>query len=210
MVTRQQIIFNQSQLEQVKYEIKQISDSIDKQAPQKQAIRPINNLSDLSYATAEQRYSQLATITLQDIEAYRSQFHKRAMVDILAVGNMSKAQLQQFAKILYKQLDTKQQKYGSNPTIAIHKTEKALLYLMTMVDGYTLSALNIPSGYDYLSSQANACLLTMLLKTCVFDQLCTQEQLGYSVDVSTKTVTNGNIVTESSVRDGQSDCWSPS
>ncbi|MFT8258675.1 MAG: pitrilysin [Candidatus Symbiodolus clandestinus] len=189
MVARcQQIIFNQSQLEQVKYEIKQSLNSIDKQAPQQQAIRPINNLSNLSHTTVEQRCSQLATITLQDIEAYRSQLFKRAMVDILAVGNISKAQLQQLAKILYKQLDTKQQKYGSNPTIAIHKTVKALLHQMTRVDGYALSALYIPSSYDYLSSQANARLLTMLLGTWFFDQLRTQEQLGYSVDVSTKTV----------------------
>ncbi|MEW9808961.1 MAG: pitrilysin [Candidatus Symbiodolus clandestinus] len=189
MVTRcQQIIFDKSQLEQVKYEIKQILDSIDKRAPRQQAIRPISCLWDLSYATAEQRCSQLATITLQDIEAYRSQLFKPAMVDILAIGNMSKAQLQQLAKTLYNRSGTKQQKYGSNPTIAVHKTEKALLHQTTMVDGHALSALYIPRGYDRLSSQANARLLRMLLETWFFDQLRTQEQLGYSVDVSTKTV----------------------
>jgi protease-3 len=154
MVTRcQQIIFNKSQLEQVKYEIKQFLDSTDKQAPRQQAIRPISCLCDLSYATAEQRCSQLATITLQDIEAYRSQFFKRAMVDILAVGNMSKAQLQQLAKILYNRLEAKQQKHGSNPTIAIHKTEKALLNQTTMVDGHALSALYTVVMIIYLVRQ---------------------------------------------------------
>lgn len=184
----QHVAFGEIQLAQVKQRLIQQWDSRLKQAPVEQANRRVSELNWIQYGHLDQRRALLTEITLKELLSYRDRLLNQATPDILAIGDLGAAQLRELAKTVQQQLAIRKQKHTDNPVIVIDRPTHALFNQLVTVEGHALTALYIPSGYDRVSSQANAYLLNNLLGTWFFDQLRTQEQLGYVVSVDTRCV----------------------
>jgi protease-3 len=184
----QHITVGETQLAEVKQRLIQQWDSRLKQAPDEQANRTISEINWINYGSLDQRRTLLAEIGLKEVLSYRDRLLKQATLDILAIGDLSAAQLRDLAQTVQKELTIRKQPHSDNLVIVIDRPTHALFNKSVTVEGHALAALYIPSGYDKFSSQANAYLLSNLLGTWFFDQLRTQEQLGYIVSVGTSYV----------------------
>lgn len=184
----QHVAFGETQLAQVKQRLIQQWDSCLKQAPNEQANRAVNELNWIQFGSLDQRRALLAEIGLKEVLTYRDRLLNQATLDILAIGDLSTVQLRELAHSVQQQLAIRKQPHSANPVIVIDRPTHALFNQSVTVAGHALTALYVPSGYDSLSGQANAYLLNNLLETWFFDQLRTQEQLGYVVSVDTHRV----------------------
>lgn len=182
----QHVTVGETQLAQVKQRLIQQCDSLAQQAPDEQANRAIQSLNWIPYGSLDQRRALLAEITLKEVLSYRDRLLNQATLDIVAIGDMSAPQLRELAQTVQQQLSIRKQQHSSdNPVIVIDRPTHAVFNQSVTVAGHALTALYIPRGYDSLSSRANADLLSHLLETWFFDQLRTQEQLGYVARVDT-------------------------
>lgn len=184
----QHVTVGEAQLGEIKQQLIQQWDSQLKQATDEQANRAMIELNWIQYGSLDKRRALLAEITLKELLSYRARLLSQVTLDILAVGDLSAAQLRELAKTLQQQLAIREQQHSDNPVIVIDRPTHALFNQSVTVEDHALTALYIPNGYDSFSSRANAYLLSDLLGTWFFDQLRTQEQLGYVAYVSTHSV----------------------
>lgn len=171
----------QDQLEQAKSWYRQQLDAADKAKAYEQAVMPVQSLSRVPYTERSQRRQVLNGITLPELMAYRDALFTQATPEMLVLGNMSQQQVASLANALQKQLKTQGTGWWHGKYVVIDKAQTANLNEKGSSTDSALSAVYIPAGYDEVQSIANSQLLSQILQPWFYDQLRTQEQLGYAV-----------------------------
>lgn len=149
------------------------------------ALQPANALSSEPYFERNLKRQTLSQITAEDIIAYRDKLLSHSVPYMLSLGNIS----EQTSLNLYQNIKTAIRGYhtdGDNqflPKSAI-KINQTYLAKITQQAATTDNALMmgyVPSNYDEISSQGLSYTLYKIISPWFYDQLRTNEQLGYAV-----------------------------
>lgn len=172
---------SESQLEQAKSWYLERLDAAEKGKAFEQAIQPMQLLSQLPYTQRETRRKLVSGITLDEVVAYRDALIKNATPEMMAVGNLSADSVTQLGRDLKQQMQCKGTHYWHSNYLSVEKPLKANLEQHGSSTDSALAALYIPLGYDEYQSMANSAMLSQILQPWFYNQLRTEEQLGYAV-----------------------------
>lgn len=169
------------QLEQAKSWYAQMMDSADKGKVFDQAIMPVQMLSQVPYFQREDRRALLPSITLDDILAYRDALKTNARPEFLVVGNLTEQQTKDLAHGVQDQLGAKGSEWCRNKDVLIDKQQSVMFEKAGNSTDSALAAVFVPSGFDEFTSSAYTAMLGQIIQPWFYNQLRTEEQLGYAV-----------------------------
>ncbi|MHA6312488.1 pitrilysin [Pantoea sp. S-LA4] len=169
------------QLEQAKSWYLERLDAAEKGKAFEQAIQPMQLLSQLPYTQRETRRKLVSTITLNDVTAYRDQLFRAATPEMMVVGNLSADSVIQLGRELKQQMQSNGIDAWRSKYVTFEKPLKANLQQKGSSTDSALAALYIPLGYGEYQSMANSSMLSQIVQPWFYNQLRTEEQLGYAV-----------------------------
>jgi len=171
----------EDQLAQAKSWYAQMMDSAEKGKAYEQAIMPAQMLSQVPYFQREERRALLPEITLKDVMAYRDRLKSNARPEFLVVGNMSETQAKELAHKVQDQLVAKGKQWCRNRDVLVDKKQGIIFEKAGSTSDSALAAVFVPPGYDEYSSSAYSAMLGQIIQPWFYNQLRTEEQLGYAV-----------------------------
>ncbi|WP_312212830.1 pitrilysin [Pseudescherichia sp.] len=171
----------EDQLAQAKSWYAQMMDSAEKGKAYEQAIMPAQMLSQVPYFQREERRALLPEITLKDVMAYRERLKSNARPEFLIVGNMSEGQAKDLAHKVQDQLAAKGNQWCRNRDVLVDKKQGIIFEKAGSTSDSALAAVFVPPGYDEYSSSAYSAMLGQIIQPWFYNQLRTEEQLGYAV-----------------------------
>ncbi|MEW7312105.1 pitrilysin [Buttiauxella gaviniae] len=171
----------EEQLEQAKSWYAQMMDSAEKGKAYDQAIMPVQMVSQVPYFQREIRRALLPTLTLKDVLEYREVLKTNAKPEFLVLGNMSADQAKDLAHRVQSQLGTKGNEWCRNKDVLVDKQHLAMFEKTGSSTDSALAAVYVPKGYDEMASTAYSSMLGQIIQPWFYNQLRTQEQLGYAV-----------------------------
>lgn len=171
----------EEQLAQAKSWYSQMLDSAEKGKAFEQAIMPVEMLSSVPYFERKARRALLASITLQDIQNYREALKNNARPEFLVVGNLSEQQATALARDVQKQLGTHGEAWSRNKEVQVNKQQNVSFEKAGHSTDSALAAVFVPTGFDEYSSSAYSAMLGQIIQPWFYNQLRTEEQLGYAV-----------------------------
>jgi len=171
----------EDQLAQAKSWYAQMMDSAEKGKAYEQAIMPAQMLSQVPYFQREERRALLPEITLKEVMAYRDRLKSNARPAFLIVGNMSETQAKDLAHQAQDQLAAKGNQWCRNRDVLVDKKQGIIFEKAGSTSDSALAAVFIPPGYDEYSSSAYSAMLGQIIQPWFYNQLRTEEQLGYAV-----------------------------
>ncbi|MGG8290809.1 pitrilysin [Klebsiella sp. 141130] len=171
----------EEQLEQAKSWYAQMMDSADKGKAYDQAIMPIQMLSQVPYFERKTRRDLLPSITLKEVINYRDNLKARGRPELLVVGNMSARQSTDLARQIQKQLGADGNEWCRNKDVLIDSKQLAMFEKAGSSTDSALAAVFAPPNVDEYSSMAASSLLGQIIQPWFYNQLRTEEQLGYAV-----------------------------
>lgn len=171
----------QEQLAQAKSWYRQMLDSAEKGKAYDQAIMPVQMVSQVPYFQREARRALLPDITLEEILAYRDRLKTHARAEFLVVGNMSPEQVKNFAQDAKRHLGLEGKSWTRTKDVSVEKTQQAIFNKAGSSTDSALAALFVPVGYNEAASTACSAMLGQIISPWFYNQLRTQEQLGYAV-----------------------------
>jgi len=171
----------EDQLAQAKSWYAQMMDSAEKGKAYEQAIMPAQMLSQVPYFQREERRALLPEITLKDVMAYRDRLKSNARPEFLIVGNMSETQAKDLAHQVQDQLAAKGNQWCRNRDVLVDKKQGIIFEKAGSTSDSALAAVFVPPGYDEYSSSAYSAMLGQIIQPWFYNQLRTEEQLGYAV-----------------------------
>ncbi|WP_272535098.1 pitrilysin [Providencia sp. PROV212] len=145
------------------------------------AMQPLQRLNSVPYFEQEQRLAALDTITLKDITDYRNSVVEGAALQALVVGNITQQQSVQTIQDVSKLLKSKGKNWWSGDIVVVNKTYLADLHKQGNSSDNALAELFIPDGYDRIDGAVLSGILSKIVQPWFYDQLRTNEQLGYAV-----------------------------
>ncbi|HDU4083427.1 TPA: pitrilysin [Klebsiella aerogenes] len=171
----------EEQLEQAKSWYAQMMDSADKGKAYDQAIMPIQILSQVPYFERKTRRDLLPSITLKEVINYRDNLKARGRPELLVIGNMSARQSTDLARQIQKQLGADGNEWCRNKDVLIDSKQLAMFEKAGSSTDSALAAVFAPPNVDEYSSMAASSLLGQIIQPWFYNQLRTEEQLGYAV-----------------------------
>ncbi|MDR9891552.1 pitrilysin [Pseudenterobacter timonensis] len=171
----------EEQLEQAKSWYALMMDSAEKGKAFDQAIMPVQMLSQIPYFQRETRRALLPGITLQEVIDYRNALKTQARPEFLIVGNMSEAQAKKLGQDVRKQLGTNGNEWCRNQDVIVAKKQSVIFEKAGSSTDSALAAVFVPAGYDEFVSSAYSAVLGQIIQPWFYNQLRTEEQLGYAV-----------------------------
>ena len=171
----------QQQLEQAKSWYLERLDAAEKGKAFELAIQPAQMLSQLPYTQRSERRKQVAAITLADLKAYREMLLQKATPELVVVGNMTPESVKMLANTLKTQLNCEGQSRWHSDYLAVEKPANANLQQAGSSTDSALAALYVPLGYEEFDSIASSSMLSQIVQPWFYNQLRTEEQLGYAV-----------------------------
>ena len=171
----------EDQLEQAKSWYTQMMDSAEKGKAFDQAIMPVQMLSQIPYFQREERRALLPSITLKEVMAYRDALKANARPEFLVVGNMTEEQTKTLAKNVRDQLGAHGNEWCRNQDVLVEKQQNVIFEKESSTSDSALAAVFVPTGYDEFASSANSAVLGQIVQPWFYNQLRTEEQLGYAV-----------------------------
>ncbi len=138
-------------------------------------------LSQLPYTQRDTRRKLVKGITLKDVVAYRDALIKNATPEMMVIGNLSADSVTQLGRELKQQMQCDGTHYWHSNYLSVEKPLKANLEQHGSSTDSALAALYIPLGYDEYQSMANSAMLSQIVQPWFYNQLRTEEQLGYAV-----------------------------
>ncbi|NCH86905.1 pitrilysin [Cronobacter dublinensis] len=171
----------EEQLAQAKSWYRQMLDSAEKGKAYDQAIMPVQMVSQVPYFQREARRELLPDITLEEILAYRDRLKTHARAEFLVVGNMSPEQVKNFAQDAKRHLGLEGKSWTRTKDVSVEKTQQAIFNKAGSSTDSALAALFVPVGYNEATSTACSSMLGQIISPWFYNQLRTQEQLGYAV-----------------------------
>lgn len=171
----------QEQLEQAKSWYAQMMDSAEKGKAYDQAIMPVQMISQVPYFSRDERRKLLPLITLEEVMAYRDALKVGARPEFLVIGNMSEAQAKTMAQDIQTQLGAKGSEWCRNKDVLVDKKQSVIFEKAGSSTDSALAAVFVPAGYDEHTSTAYSAMLGQIVQPWFYNQLRTEEQLGYAV-----------------------------
>ncbi|HHX3399362.1 pitrilysin [Klebsiella aerogenes] len=171
----------EDQLEQAKSWYAQMMDSADKGKAYDQAIMPIQMLSQVPYFERKTRRDLLPSITLKEVINYRDNLKARGRPELLVIGNMSARESTDLARQIQKQLGADGNEWCRNKDVLIDSKQLAMFEKAGSSTDSALAAVFAPPNVDEYSSMAASSLLGQIIQPWFYNQLRTEEQLGYAV-----------------------------
>lgn len=171
----------QEMLDQAKSWYTQMMDSAEKEKAYNQAITPVNMLSQVPYFQREVRRALLPEITFKDVIAYRDALKTNGKPEFLVLGNMAPEQAKTLARQVQTLLDTKGNERCRNKDVRIDRANLAMFKKAGSSTDSALAAVYVPKGYDETVSAAYSAMLGQIIQPWFYNQLRTQEQLGYAL-----------------------------
>ncbi|MCU7366566.1 pitrilysin [Pantoea stewartii] len=172
---------SEAQLQQAKSWYLERLDAAEKGKAFEQAIQPMQLLSQLPYTQRDTRRKLVKGITLKDVVAYRDALIKNATPEMMVIGNLSADSVTQLGRELKQQMQCDGTHYWHSNYLSVEKPLKANLEQHGSSTDSALAALYIPLGYDEYQSMANSAMLSQIVQPWFYNQLRTEEQLGYAV-----------------------------
>ncbi|MBL5885200.1 pitrilysin [Lelliottia aquatilis] len=171
----------EEQLEQAKSWYAQMMDSAEKGKAFDQAIMPVQMMSQIPYFQRETRRALLPSITLKEVMNYRSALKTHSRPEFLIVGNMSEDQAKTLAQNVRKQLGANGNEWCRNQDVLVDKQQNVIFEKAGSSTDSALAAVFVPTGYDEFASSAYSAVLGQIIQPWFYNQLRTEEQLGYAV-----------------------------
>lgn len=171
----------QEQLAQAKSWYRQQLDAAEKGKAFEVALQPVRAISSVPYTERDERRALIDGITVDDVVHYRNGLLENATPELLAVGNMTSEQVKTLALNVSKQLGCKGQRWWYGQNVVVDKKQAANLMKAGSSTDSALGAVFIPQGYDEVQSMARSNLLSQMVQPWFYNQLRTEEQLGYAV-----------------------------
>lgn len=156
-------------------------DSAEKGKAFEQAIMPVQMLSQVPYFPRDERRKLLSDISLKDVMAYRETLKTGARPEFMVIGNMSEAQAKTLARDVQKQLGAEGTEWCRNKDVLVDKKQSVILEQAGSSTDSALAAVFVPTGYDEYTSSAYSAMLGQIVQPWFYNQLRTEEQLGYAV-----------------------------
>ncbi len=172
---------NDAELAQAKSWYLQMLASAEKSKAYDQAMLPVQMVSQVPYFQRDTRRAELASITLQDVMNYREQLKHGARAEFMVVGNMSPDQSKALARKVSSQLQTDGNEWCRNKDVLIDREQMAAFRETGASTDSALAAVFVPKFYDETKSAAYSMLIGQIIQPWFYNQLRTQEQLGYAV-----------------------------
>ncbi|WP_312069253.1 pitrilysin [Lelliottia nimipressuralis] len=171
----------EEQLEQAKSWYAQMMDSAEKGKAFDQAIMPVQMLSQIPYFQRETRRALLPSITLKEVMDYRTALKTHSRPEFLVVGNMSEDQAKTLAQNVRKQMGANGNEWCRNQNVLVEKQQNVIFEKAGSSTDSALAAVFVPTGYDEYASSAYSAVLGQIIQPWFYNQLRTEEQLGYAV-----------------------------
>lgn len=168
-------------LAQAKSWYKQQLDAAEKGKAFEQAIQPVQMLSQLPYTERSERRELLDSITLKELNDYRRMLVGQATPELLVVGNMSPQAVESLAHEVKQQLNCQGKSWWHNEYVTIKQPLRANIQKAGSSSDSALAAIYVPVGYSEDQGIANSTLLSQIIQPWFYNQLRTQQQLGYAV-----------------------------
>ncbi|KFC06162.1 protease III [Trabulsiella guamensis ATCC 49490] len=171
----------QEQLDQAKSWYIQMMDSAEKGKAYDQAIMPVQMLSQVPYFQRETRRELLPSISLDEVMRYRDTLKANGRPEFMVVGNMTTEQSKTLAKAVQTELGANGNEWCRNQDVVVDKKQSVIFEKAGSSTDSALAAVFAPPNVDEYSSSAAASLLGQIVQPWFYNQLRTEEQLGYAV-----------------------------
>lgn len=171
----------EEQLEQAKSWYAQMMDSADKGKAYDQAIMPAQMVSQVPYFQREERRALLPSITLKEVLAYRDNLKAKGRPELLVIGNLTAGQSTDMARQIQQQLGLDGNEWCRNKDVLVNSKQLAIFEKTGSSTDSALAAVFAPPNIDEYSSSAASSLLGQIIQPWFYNQLRTEEQLGYAV-----------------------------
>ena len=171
----------EEQLEQAKSWYAQMMDSAEKGKAYDQAIMPIQMVSQVPYFQREVRRALLPSITLQEVLDYRANLKTKGRPELMVIGNMSADAATTLARQIQQQLGADGNEWCRNKDVVVNRQQLAIFNKTGNSTDSALAAVFAPPNVDEFSSTAASTLLGQIIQPWFYNQLRTEEQLGYAV-----------------------------
>lgn len=144
------------------------------------AIQPLQALNQLPYSERATRRQYLSEITVKDILHYRDRLLNHAVPYLFAIGNVSDNTLADlYAKV--KPKGQHQSTFTPVEPMRIVKQRLAKLEQKAASTDNALAMIYLSRESDEMTSKANSTLLAKIIAPWFYQQLRSEEQLGYAV-----------------------------
>ncbi len=171
----------EDQLAQAKTWYREQLDGTDKGKAYSQAVIPARVISEWPYVERDARRALIDGVTVQDLIDYRQKIFRPAALEMLVVGNMTPPQSIALADQLKKHIGWTGTRWQRTPKVEIRQPQRALIQKTGSSTDSALAAAYIPPGYDRIQGMVNSYLLSQIVESWFYQQLRTQEQLGYAI-----------------------------
>ncbi|WP_159565803.1 pitrilysin [Budvicia diplopodorum] len=169
------------QLTQAKSWYREQLDAAEKGKAYELALQPVQSLSQVPYTERNERRSTLDNISVDDIVQYRNQLLTNGTPELFVLGNMTPEQVKQLALGVKQQLGCVGTEWWHGQNVVVDKPTLANLTRKGSSTDSALGAVYIPQGYDEVQGMARSNLLAQIIQPWFYNQLRTEEQLGYAV-----------------------------
>lgn len=171
----------EEQLEQAKSWYAQMMDSADKGKAYDQSIMPAQMVSQVPYFQREERRALLPSITLKEVLAYRDNLKAKGRPELLVIGNLTAGQSTDMARQIQQQLGSDGNEWCRNKDVLVNSKQLAIFEKTGSSTDSALAAVFAPPNIDEYRSSAASSLLGQIIQPWFYNQLRTEEQLGYAV-----------------------------
>ncbi len=169
------------QLEQAKSWYLEQLDAAEKGKAFELAMQPAQMLSHVPYTERSERRKLVAGITLQQLRDYRTQLLKTSTPEMMVIGNMTPQSVRDLARQVKTQLGSEGDDSWRGEHVVIDKARLATLDKRVTSTDSALAAVYVPTGYTEYQGIARSSLLSQIIQPWFYNQLRTEEQLGYAV-----------------------------
>lgn len=144
------------------------------------AMQPVNALGRVPYFDRQVKRENITSITVADLMQFRDSLFIKSVPYMLVLGNIADEQSHEFYNTVKKQLDAKSS-YQPEQVIKVNKTMTALIDQHGKSTDHALFVGFIPKSYDKVTGTMTSYLLSQIISPWTFNQLRSNEQLGYVV-----------------------------
>ncbi|WP_392561634.1 pitrilysin [Orbus sturtevantii] len=155
------------------------------------AMQPVNVLSAVPYFDREVKREVVAAITVDDLAQYRKKLRVDSVPYMLSIGNLSSPLSYGLYNEVKKTLNS-DITYQPTTEITISNKSNAIISQNTASTDNALLMGFVPKSYDKVTSRVASYLLYQIISPWFYDQLRSNEQLGYAIFSLPISIGNSN------------------
>ncbi len=171
----------QRELEQAKSWYKEQIEVANNAKAYELSMQPLQRINSVPYFEQDQRLAALDTISLKDITDYRAMIVESAALQALVVGNLTEQQSVKTIKDARDLLKSKGSNWWRGDIVVIDKNYLADFHKQGNSSDNALAEIFVPKGYSRIDGAVLSGILAKIVQPWFYDQLRTNEQLGYAV-----------------------------